>query len=90
MITAWLTDGEVDDMCAPLTQNAAKVKYLRDNLHLQVMTKPNGRPLVLRSNLETVLGGLPAPSAPGRQPAISRPPQPDVAGLVLAFGRKGA
>lgn len=87
-MTPWLTDAEADDLCAPLTQNAAKVKYLRDVLRLQVTTKPNGRPLVLRSNVEAVLGGM--PGAPGAAQPAARTVQPNVAGLVLAFGRKGA
>ncbi|MCW5648394.1 MAG: hypothetical protein KIS62_01475 [Ramlibacter sp.] len=85
MITPWLTDSEADDLCAPLTQNCAKVKYLR-GLGLEVRTKPNGRPLVLRSNVEAVLGGSALPGS--AQTATAR--QPNVTGLILQFGRKGA
>jgi hypothetical protein len=59
-MTPWLSPAEVDDLCAPLVQPAAKCRFLRE-LGLAVKEKPNGQPLVLRSNVETVLGGLPAP-----------------------------
>lgn len=85
-MTPWLTDPETDDLCAPLTRNSAKVGYLR-RLGLEVRIKPNGRPLVLRSNVEAVLGGH---HQPGQRAGATSAPQPNVAGLVLAFGRKGA
>jgi hypothetical protein len=47
-----LSDEEVDDICAGLRQNAAKVRYLRDVLNVPVQRKPNGRPLVLRADWE--------------------------------------
>jgi len=50
-IGAALTDAEVDSICAGLVQNAAKVRYLK-RLGLMVDRKPNGRPLVMRSEWE--------------------------------------
>ena len=47
-----LTDAEIDEICAGLRQNAAKVRYLRQVLQVPVIRKPNGRPLVLRSDWE--------------------------------------
>lgn len=47
-----LTDAEVDALCAGLVQNAAKVRYLREVLKVRCARRPNGRPLVLRSDLE--------------------------------------
>ena len=52
----YLTDAEIADLCAPLTQPAAQVRHLRA-LGLTVTTKPNGRPVVIRSHAETVLSG---------------------------------
>lgn len=49
---AALSDAEIDDICAGLRQNAAKVRYLRRVLQVPVLRKPNGRPLVLRSDWE--------------------------------------
>jgi hypothetical protein len=50
----YLSDAEVDDMCSPLKQNAAKVRYLTTVLRLAVNRKPDGRPLVWRADLERV------------------------------------
>lgn len=47
-MTPDLTDSEVDQICAGLVQNAAKVRYLQA-LGLRVDRRPNGRPLVSRS-----------------------------------------
>ncbi len=47
-----LTDAEVDEICAGLTQAAAKVRYFRDVLRVPVQRKPNGRPLVRRVDWE--------------------------------------
>ena len=51
----YLTDSEVLAMCEPLKQPAALCRYLV-GLGLKVVTKPNGRPLVLRTELDRVLG----------------------------------
>jgi len=80
----WLSDSEVDDLCAGLTQNAARVKFLRSQ-GLTVTTKPNGRPLVMRDHAERVLSGLPAPvqgTAVNPAPAGAKPNR---SALVLAF-----
>lgn len=52
----YLTDAEVSAMCEPLRQPAAQCRYLKNNLKLMIATKPNGRPLVLRTELDRVLG----------------------------------
>lgn len=52
----YLTDAEVGAMCEPLRQPAAQCRYLKDTLKLMIATKPNGRPLVLRTELERALG----------------------------------
>jgi hypothetical protein len=50
-----LTDAEIDDICAGLSQPAAKVRFLM-NLGLNVARKPNGAPLVNRAHYDRVLG----------------------------------
>jgi hypothetical protein len=85
-MTLWLSQQEVDDLCEPLTQPAAQIRYLRDSLKLTVRAKPNGKALLLRSHVEEVLGGLPTKKT--RQKAAEAVRQPNAAGLVLAF-RKG-
>lgn len=56
-----LTQQEIDLICEPLVQGHAQVRYLR-SLGLPVEVKPNGKPLVRRSDWERRSGGpvLPA------------------------------
>ena len=58
-----LTDAEVDAICAGLSQNAAKCRYLR-GLGLVVLRRPNGRPLVRRADWDR-LGTSSATAANG-------------------------
>lgn len=86
MTPAWLSDAEVDELCAGLTQHAAKARYLR-SLGLTVQIKPNGRPLVVRSHAEAVLSGAPAPMATG---TTSQARRSNREALVLAYSRTAA
>ena len=52
VLPPYLTDAEVDDLCAGLKQNAAKCRFLHEVLRLPVRRKPNGRPLVLRADVD--------------------------------------
>lgn len=80
----YLTDAEVSDMCEPLVQAAAQCKHLRA-LGLMVATKPNGRPLVLRSELDRVLGA-------GRfaQQGADKTTMPNVTALREHYNKRGA
>lgn len=51
----FLADAELAALCEGLEQPAAQLRYLR-GLGLHVERKPNGRPLLMRSELERVLG----------------------------------
>lgn len=51
----WLTDAEIRQICEPLEQPAAQCRHLEE-LGLFVRRKPNGRPLLLRTELDRVLG----------------------------------
>ena len=83
----WLDDATIDDMCAGLSNNAAKIRRLRAMM-LTVARKPNGRPLVLRSNVERVFGGVPQATLIGGMPA--RPaPTTNRDKLLLLIGGKG-
>jgi hypothetical protein len=74
----YFSDAEVDEMCAGLTQDAAKARFLR-KLGLRVDRKPNGRPLVWRPTAQAAQNQDP-PAAPSL----------NVVGLqVWARGRKG-
>ncbi|MBQ0917223.1 DUF4224 domain-containing protein [Hydrogenophaga aromaticivorans] len=57
-----LTDAEIDEICAGLMQSHAKCRYLR-SLGLRVERRPNGRPLVARSEWERRLASGQAPQA---------------------------
>ena len=89
MVTSpWLSDDEVDEICAGLRINAAKCRHLA-SMGLTVNQKPNGRPLVMRAHAERVLSGDPLPAQPITTPAASGA-GPNRDALVLAFQRKKA
>lgn len=81
----YLTDEEIAGICDPLVMPAAQRRYLA-RLGLLVQAKPNGRPLVARSEFERVLGA-------GRfgQQAQNVAPQPDwkTLRLVTGGGKRG-
>lgn len=52
----YLTDDEIAEICAPLVNPSAQVRYLQ-RLGLLVNRKPNGKPLVARKEFERVLVG---------------------------------
>lgn len=79
----YLTDEEVLNMCEPLKQPAAICRYL-GRLGLRVATKPNGRPLILRTELDRVLGAgrfAQAPAAPSHA-------APNPAALLALIGNR--
>jgi hypothetical protein len=51
----FLSDAEIQSLCDGLPQPAAQCRYLA-RLGLLVNRKPNGRPLLARSEFERVLG----------------------------------
>lgn len=85
----FLSDSEIDCLCAPLTQPAAQVRYLRSALKLTVSTKPNGRALLVRSHAELVLSGGKA-GMEGDEHRPNAKPQPNIAGFlqVVQNGRR--
>lgn len=84
----FLTDAEIDAMCEGVRVNAVKVRRLRA-MGLVVNTKPNGRPLVVRSHAEAVMSGR-AAAAAEQQPEPARPASGDKAALIALFGRREA
>lgn len=80
-MTPWLAQSEIDDLCEPLTQHAAQMRFIR-SLGINVRTKPNGAPLVMRNHFEEVMN----PAGKTRKPAKV---EPNRAGLHLAFSRTG-
>jgi hypothetical protein len=72
-MSADLTDTEIDGICEGLTQNAARVRYLK-RMGLVVRQKPNGRPLVNRAHYDAVTSGNTTSKKkvdPSREPAWS-------------------
>lgn len=51
-----LPDDEVSSICAGLTRNNAKIRYLQ-RMGLTVRAKPNGKPLVNRAHYDAVMNG---------------------------------
>jgi len=84
MTTPFLSDLEIADFCDPLTQPAAQVRYLRRQ-GLEVKVKPNGRPLVSRSLVDSILrGAVDAASVLAKDSKAS----PDFAGLMSFLDTK--
>ena len=80
MTMPWLSQEEVDDLCEPLKQHAAQLRYIRRQ-GIAARTKPNGAPLVMRSHLEEVM----SPAKKKQKPVKF---EPNVEGLRLAFSSK--
>lgn len=78
-MTPWLSEDEIDDLCAPLKQHAAQLRFIR-TLGINVRKKPNGAPLVLRSELQATMN----PADKSRKPAKC---QPNSTALLLAFSK---
>lgn len=66
-MTPYLRADEIAEICAPLTQPAAQVRYLV-SLGLLVKRKPNGAPLVARAEFERAMVGRQAESAKTSEP----------------------
>lgn len=74
-MSPYLSDLEVDDICAGLTQSAAKCRFFAEVLQVPVRRKPNGRPLVLRADVQRATA--PAPEAKGRGGSIGASNEPN-------------
>lgn len=63
----YLTDAEVREICAPLQQPAAMIRYLRDDIGVVgIKRKPNGMPLVHRQAFDRAFGFKPPAALPQR------------------------
>ncbi len=76
-MTPWLAQSEIDDLCEPLKQHAAQIRYIR-SLGITVTPKPSGAPLVIRSHFDEVMN----PAGKKKKPAKT---EPNRAGLQLIF-----
>ncbi len=82
----YLSDAEIDEICEPLTQPHAQIRYLR-TLGVPVSRKPGGRPLVGRAAFDRVMAGSPPVAANDAQPSADAP-QPDLAALQQLFNKQ--
>jgi hypothetical protein len=78
-MTPWLAQSEVDDLCEPLKQHAAQLRFIR-SLGITVREKPNGAPLVMRNHFEEKMN----PVGKSRKPPKT---EPNRTGLHLAFSK---
>jgi hypothetical protein len=85
MSDSFFTDEEINEMCRPLKSAAAQLRYLR-RLGLLVNEKPNGRPLLVRAEVNRVLVGR------SPEPEQNASAQPNRAALmkVIQGGKRGA
>ncbi|MCY1507890.1 hypothetical protein D9M68_421800 [compost metagenome] len=82
----YLSDAEIDEICAPLTQPHAQIRYLR-SLGVLVSRKPGGRALVGRAAFDRAMAGSP-PEAANDAQAQAAAPQPDHAALQQLFNKQ--
>lgn len=82
----YLTDAEIDEICEPLTQPHAQIRYLR-SIGVPVSRKPGGRPLVGRAAFDRVMAGA-SPEAANEARTPEAGTQPDHAALQQHFTKQ--
>ncbi len=75
----WLSEDEINDLCSPLIQHAAQIRFI-SKLGILVRKKPNGAPLVMRNHFDEAM----SPKGKARKPIKT---QPNKAALSLAYSR---
>lgn len=73
MLPPYLTDAEIADICRPLRQGAARIRYLQA-LGIPVHRRADGTPLVWRRDVERAQasGGTMADVRPSNEPRWAR------------------
>ena len=77
MSRPFLTDAEIREIVAPLTQPSAIVRWFRLNGFHAVKVRPNGMPLITRAHFDAVTGG-----AQQLEQSEEGSEQPDVSGYL--------
>lgn len=85
----FLTNEEIAEICRPLKQPAAQVRYLR-SLGIVVQAKPSGRPLVVRDHAAFVLSGGKLKELEPREVPLSPGPTPERFFALIQAGRDKA
>lgn len=83
MSSPLLTDEEIERLTKPLTQGAARCRFLEREYGVKVKRAPNGQPVVWRVEYEEALLSR---RAKGR--ALVPAPEPDWGALRAAGGRR--
>lgn len=86
MTSQYLHQEEINEMCEPLVNGAAQIRYLRQQ-GFTVMVKPSGKALILRAHRDEVLRGINAISE--QINTVGQPAQPKTnrEALILAFSK---
>lgn len=82
----YLTESEISEICAPLTQASAQLRYLQ-GLGVPASRKPGGRPLVGRAAFERAMAGA-SPTAANESGGTNVTGQPDHAALQQLFSKR--
>lgn len=91
MTMPWYSDEEIAHICQPLTQEAAKARFLRETYGLHVLRRKNGKVLLMRAHAEAVLGGDMAQRlAAGKDAANAPKHEPNEAALIDFLAAKRA
>lgn len=78
----YLTEAEIREIADPLCQPAAIVRWFKKS-GFDVTVRPNGMPLITRSNFEAVKGSI---ATRGDKP--SEEESPDVAGYLKSLSKR--
>lgn len=81
--TPYLTDSEINQICEPLTNGAAQIRFFA-KLGMVAKPKPSGRPLVARAEFERVMTGAKTEQAAASNGLAT----PNIVGLQNLFQRR--
>lgn len=84
-MSAILTDTEIVEITRPLTQGAARRRYIEREYGVKVKRAPNGQPVVARAEWDARMASSPEAAAKARQAPTSA--EPDWKAL-RAFGSR--
>lgn len=84
MTSQYLHQEEINEMCEPLVNGAAQIRYLRQQ-GFTVMVKPSGKALILRAHRDEVLRGINTISEQINSAKEVVHPKTNREALILAF-----
>lgn len=85
MPSPYLHQEEINEMCEPLVNGAAQIRFLRQQ-GFTVLSKPNGKALLLRAHRDEVLRGISTSRETTAQTAnLGNDSKTNREALILAF-----